>query len=887
MPVLSVWRPPFAIRPEVAMLPEGLTLSEMAARMPGLPPDFAARGVICLAGHPVPRAAWGRVRPRPRLPGGVPVEVTFHAPPMGGGDGRGRGKAVLGLIASLALVGLGGAINAGRFATARGLFAAGSLSANALAAGVTLGGSLLISALTAPPALRPDDQRQRPNEGAASAAGNVLAPNAAIPRVVGERRVFPPLAAEPLTLFDGEDEVVEAVYVLAGPHRLSDIRIGAAPAASLPGVEIETREGWPGDPAVSMLRRQSRSETLQAELTGHNTDPSDGARLDPFLDPALAVPQPQVVTTRRAPDEHLLHLVLPQGLHFQGGATRMRVPFRLRMRRRGSDTWRNLPELHLQAASLRQVRLTVRLRWTGQPATPAAASEGWVEARRSSPDQSAAPFGGGWTADAAFGSGGDAWMAAGNLGTTGVQGVSLDRHTATLHLDPAAWEPGVWDIEITRGAAVDGAGWASAGYTVSGTVRALFGWHDPAAPRIAASRDGVADTVYLLRSVSLRDQRPVAQGRGLATIALRARNRALGEVSVLAGGWVPDWDGSAWADWAVTSNPAPHLRDILAGRISARPVPAALVDDAGLVAWRADCTAQGWRCNAILEDTSVAEAAQLVAGCGYARPRWSDSWGVVRDRDRSADVPVQMFTPRNSRGLRWTRALPDLPDGFRATFADATDDWRPRQIDVPRRGVTGPLVLPEQITVEGLDEEAAVRDRLQFDLAQAEARGTFYTLEAPAEAIVCQRGDLVAVAHDGLDEWQGAGRVVARHLDGSGDVTAVDLDGPVDQLFGPDWFDVPDVFALDDVFLAGAVTHALPRGPGGPGTAVALTGTSGASARLTFAVPQPGADWPEGALVATGLASREVLRLIVTDIAPREDLTATLTLVDEAPELHA
>jgi hypothetical protein len=34
--------------------------------------------------------------------------------------------------------------------------------------------------------------------------------------------VFPPLAAEPLVYFDGVDEVVEACYALAGPHRLTD-----------------------------------------------------------------------------------------------------------------------------------------------------------------------------------------------------------------------------------------------------------------------------------------------------------------------------------------------------------------------------------------------------------------------------------------------------------------------------------------------------------------------------------------------------------------------------------------------------------------------------------------------------------------------------------------
>jgi hypothetical protein len=56
---------------------------------------------------------------------------------------------------------------------------------------------------------------------------------------------------------------------------------------------------------------------------------------------------------------------------------------------------------------------------------------------------------------------------------------------------------------------------------------------------------------------------------------------------------------------------------------------------------------------------------------------------------------------------------------------------------------------------------------------------------------------------------------------------------------------------------------------------------------LTLAAPQDAADVPLGALVTVGLREQEVLRLIVQDVQPRPDLTASLTLVDEAEELHA
>lgn len=151
MTILAVYREPFSFAPVVRRLPEGETLAGMRARMHGLPDDFDARGTICLNGHPVPRAAWGMIRPK----AGAVTEVTFHARPLGGGEDG--GKQILALVASIALTAVTGAIVGGKFATASGLFAKGSTSALFLAAGVSLAGSLLLSALIPPPTI--DEER--------------------------------------------------------------------------------------------------------------------------------------------------------------------------------------------------------------------------------------------------------------------------------------------------------------------------------------------------------------------------------------------------------------------------------------------------------------------------------------------------------------------------------------------------------------------------------------------------------------------------------------------------------------------------------------------------------------------------------------------------------
>lgn len=878
--IVAIWRAPFAVEPRVRHLPAGETLAAMRARMDGLPADFDARGVICLNGHPVARAAWRHLRPKPVV-GGVPTEITFHVPPMGGDEG---GKNVLALVASIALVAATGVITAGGLATPGGLFKAGSLSASLLAGGVSLAGALLVSALVPPPATLGDQRGRIAGPGTAAAEGNLLEPNGSVPRVVGTMKVFPPLAGEPFLSFDGPDEVVEAAYVLAGPHRIEDIRVGAAAIGSLRDVACEVREGWPGEAPVALLARQARSDPVQTELRAHLVA-DDGITLDTSLgEPTLALPQIQTFATRDGPDEHQLQLVFAQGLHRNGSDTAfLRVPLRLRLRPEGGE-WVTLPELHFRGASLRQLRATIALVWDGTaPVTPgAAAGEGWCEARTTSPGQSAAPATPDRVADGYFHDGiGDPWLGSGNLGATGVRHLRLDRYRAEIRLDRAIFPKGRYEIEVQRGAAFLDASYAPASYTCDGAVRDVFFYEG--ANRIVLGRNGVVDSLYLLRSTSIWNAPPV-QGGALAVIAVRARNRALDAVSCRASGWVRDWDGSGWTAWSVTDNPAPHLRAIWTAEENRDPVPADLLDDAELVAWRADCAAKGLGCNAIMEGRTVEEAAAIVASCGYAKPRMSETWGVARDRDRSAESPVQLFTPRNSSEFRWTRAYPRLPDGVRASFRDAARDHDLRQISVFRPGHSGEGGLIEQVRYEGLVSEAGVIARARYDLAQPEVRGVFYSLEAPAEAILCRRGDLVAVQHDMLTGEAGAARVVALAHDGP-DLAALELDARVPVWNEPDLDAVADLGDIADLHRVGRRTGVAIRRATGALTIHAVENASGASDRLVFAPPIDAAGIAEGTLASVGALGREVLRLIVFGVTPRTDYRASLTLVDEGQEL--
>ena len=121
MSVIAVYREFGSLdRPVIVRLPDGLNLEQLRGRMRCLPADFAGNGTICINGHPAPRALGAAIRPKP-MDSGVPIEVTFHAPAMGGGEEG--GKNILALVAGIALTALTGFIAGGGLAAKLGFSA--------------------------------------------------------------------------------------------------------------------------------------------------------------------------------------------------------------------------------------------------------------------------------------------------------------------------------------------------------------------------------------------------------------------------------------------------------------------------------------------------------------------------------------------------------------------------------------------------------------------------------------------------------------------------------------------------------------------------------------------------------------------------------------------
>lgn len=897
----------------------GPTVGELVAATPGLPDGFWERGEVRISGRPVYREVWHLVRPRPSADPLTPTYVTFHLAPRGGGSSGGSdgGKAIIGVVAALALTlatagiasgalaaGLGATLTGGLFASGGALAALGSgIGAQALALGVGLAGSLALGALTAAPT-SPEQNRKTDDRGTASASGNVIEPGGTLPRVIGTHRVYPALITDAYYEIIDQDEFVTIVGALAGPHLLTDIRIGDAGIADAEDIEYETREGWDSDALLTLATRQSRITGTSVEMSPHELNPDSQTKLKNQTDPSQSVPPWQTVATRRAPDRARIRLDFPQGLGSSASDTENNyamMPIRVEIRPRGGTTWTVLPELWFSSRRPDPKKGNIVLDWTTEPGTAPdpPTNKGFVYAFRAVPVQTANPAGiGGLTAHGYFSDPAKTVnvLQNGNTATTGLLHTHLTSDSATFYLDPDLFPRSTYEVRVRRGALISKATLTTSNYTLSltGVVYDYFGYFLSSGDYRITNDDDWFGSAYMLRCQSEWDAHP-APLAGDAMIAVRAKNRAIEGVTTIASGYVPD---IATGTWITTSNPAHNYRFVLAGTLNADPLPADLVDEDVLADWRDSCATEGYACDALIQGQAVQEVLSIIASCGFSRPTQSEVWGVYEDKDRSADAPVQIFSPRNSANLRWEKAFPRLPDGFRVTYGDKFADYEDQQLTVLRAGASGSNL--ENVTYAGLVTEAQAAGRAAFDLAQAVARSTYYYFDAPAEAIVCRRGDLVGVTHDVITRQAGSARVKSKTIS-AGNITHLTLDSAV-TVAPTSMQTVPVMQDVDCVQDVGVEVGLVVRRQDGTFSSHRITDGAGEHETVQLLTPVPDDDVTilsghgsevvraigeddEGALVYWGPVSSETERMLVYGITANDDLTFSLTVVDEAPEL--
>lgn len=873
------------------------TILEIVNGIDGLPRGFAEVCQVRINGELIPRERWAFVRPKLRQD--MPVGVTLHMPLQGGG---GQGKNILATVATIAVLLIASAVSAGALGLAGfSLLAAGTIGAQVAGAAIGLIGALAIAALTPPPKLSTDpggattDAEGKP----ASLTGNVLAPGAPVPRVLGTRRVFPPLAGQPLSELVVDDEVAEGIYVLSGPHALEDVRAGDAAVADMGlSVTTEIQLGLPESPRQTLVPRQSRTIAYGVTLSAHQSG-AGGAIGDvrgvgfPI---GSALPRWEPCTSRHSPDEIWLRLFWPEGLFQEASpATVMNVPVRVRIRRRGDSTWINLPEIHFSSSKPVPFQKDIRIKWATAPTAPNTppTAGGPIYAFRHVAGQNGTtviPATDNWTAHSSFYDGsGTNYLQASNVASSGLRNVELFVDKAVFYLSAATFpQDAQYEVQIKRGAPYQSSNFTASTYLYSTLVRDFFEYQIISGiPTLPMDLSTTHDKIILRHVSSIWNQNPI-QSSDFATISVKTRGRPLEQISVRASGYVLDWTGAAWTNLTTTSNPAPHFRDVLIGNLAGDPMPEDMVGD--LVDWRARCVTNGYTVNVVVDGRNADDVLNIIAACGRARPRMSEAWGVAEDRDRTAESPVQFFSPRNMRGFNFSRGFPQMPTSLRVKFDNIDNDYLEDEIivDDPDVSVDQQQRI-EQVRYEGVVEEDDARSFALKHLKEGNLRFVFYSGEVPIESIVAEKGDLVGVQHDVITASAGFARVLeVLYSSPATNVIGLRLDGTIPIVTQDMWSD-PDAMWSDysDQWIPARAGIAI-RLKDQTSIVKEITAAAEESDEVSFvtpfAVPAGGA-LAEDCWVSSGLYGQEYSRMLVLDVQPSTSLTANVTFVPEAPEL--
>lgn len=878
--IALIYRDPFCLKsPRFETWSEKRSISEIIALADWLPSDFAQVGTVSLNGHVVPRDLWAKVYPRPSEVG---TDLIFQVAVQGGKQGG--AKQIFAFVAALALVFVTQGIAGGSLAKFLGAkFAAGTAGARLAAAGVSIVGGLAVNALSSVPvsgASVVGSDQTATTLNPASVRGNVLQQNAAIPAVIGTRKIFPPFLAEPIVEMVGQDEIITAILGLAGPHKLETIRVGDALASDAgTDLSILTYDGLPESPKIDIPDRYGKTFTIGAEMSTHGVKASDGANY------AGPLPIWHSFSTAENPNESWLHLYIAGLVKDDISTEALRIPFRIRMKLRGASTWRELPEFHYKDNSQSQKRIQIKFMFgeafgAGLPVPPA--TNGWVEARKTVPLSG----GGSWACDSYFsaGSGNDVYKD-GTQATTNLRNILLIDNTMYVWLDAADWTPGIYDVQIIRGATFRDSQFVSSSYELNGSIQDFY--DVPPGDLMPLSRSGLIDRVTLVRCVNIRYQQPINE-KNLALIYITAKNREVDETSVVASGYVRDYDGTKWGSMITTSNPAPHFRNILTGSLNSDPLPEVMLWEQSLIEWRQFCIDEDLTCDLILEGGSIFEILRIIASCGFASPYQSEIWGVIIDKDRSDEPPEQTFTPRNSNNYSVRKMFNRLAAGLRPNYKDQDYEYTGKQIIVYADDANSSDALTEQVEYLGIVKRSKIERRAKIDLRQARMRAALHSFNTNIASLAIRRGSLIAVANDVIMQYQNqSARITSVTLGGSGFVTEITIDSPVTIYDEADLYDVSDFYLTDDVYLIGMISGIAIRNSLGVLTRHRVDMVTGETSTITLLEPieiDPDKYKP-GNLVIVGTIEREYRRLIVTDIQYTEKKIATITAVDEAPEI--
>lgn len=345
-----------------------------------------------------------------------------------------------------------------------------------------------------------------------------------------------------------------------------------------------------------------------------------------------------------------------------------------------------------------------------------------------------------------------------------------------------------------------------------------------------------------------------------------------------------DWDALGWTyRTAYSKNPAGHYRYLQREYLIHNNTNTAIMVDADYVGWWTECKNQGYECNGVFAGESILEAFSALATAGFARPRFSDGFGIDYFRDRSGELPVQTFSERNTDRIDFEFVKESLPSEYRGKFKNEEDSFKDDERIVPNT-VVSVFKGPEAVSFKAISKPLLVDRRLNFDSLQDSLRQRKWMVETSIEGVVAEIGDLCCVLTDLFDDKSHGARI--RSVLNS---THISIDQNIPKSGVPASFGSSPAPAVADIFSIGESSLIFIHTQDGGTIQRTIIEVEGDVIRLDEPLPFS-ASIPLTTLIGShvGITSTANAshRCFIVGIDRRDEEMATVTLVDEEPRIY-
>lgn len=390
----------------------------------------------------------------------------------------------------------------------------------------------------------------------------------------------------------------------------------------------------------------------------------------------------------------------------------------------------------------------------------------------------------------------------------------------------------------------------------------------------------VQDSLVFFKLTTRFDRQPIVTNKRhtFLEVKIKATNQLNGNIQNLSAtciGVVDVYDPNTqtWSKQE-TSNPAWVFADIITGEVNKKPLSKSRLDLDSLVEWAEFCDEipspapanlpwgseyadPRYTCNFVLDyDTTVQQLLTNICANAQASINIIDGkYGVLLDKNKT--VPVQIFTNRNSWGFSSQRNYGFQPNRLLVKYVDPYSNWAVNEAVVYDTGFNASnWETEDEITAFACTSYEQAWRYGRYMMAQNKLRQENITINVDFEYLVCNRGDYVKYVQDVMK----AGGTPARVKAVSG--TQVIVDTPISTIVGENYG-----YIFRNVTLGVTDT-------------AALTVINSTTFDLSGQIPSV------GDLIVIGVIDSIAIDCIVKAIAPSDDLTASIMLVEKADAIY-